>query len=167
MLMNLTFSPKETSSFDYDFFGGPGAWIFSRFDCITGSGFFDSSPRQRSPRNWRNHKSIYKSYIYIYMCVYVCMYACALYIINPRNPKVLKVLHVLQWPSFCEVPLQQLLGNSWDLSVASDGLCETRPSAWIAAGFAAFHLQASAWILGKSSMTVVDSIFRGYRSMHL
>ena len=90
----------------------------------------------------------YISHTYIYMCV--CVYACVLYNKNPRNPKVPKVLHVLQWPSFCEVPLQQLLGNSWDLSVASDRLCEPRPSAWIAAGFAAFHLQASAWILGKS-----------------
>ena len=94
---------------------------------------------------------------------YICMYACALYIINPRNPKVLKVLHVLQWPSFCEVPLQQLLGKLGPLSGLFDHLSETRPSAWIAAGFAAFHLQVSAWILGKSSMTVVDSIFRGYR----
>ena len=74
----------------------------------------------------------------------MCVYACALYIINPRNPKVLKVLHVLQWPSFCEVPLQQLLGKLGPLSGLFDHLSETRPSAWIAAGFAAFHLQVSA-----------------------
>jgi hypothetical protein len=105
---------------------------------------FSTPPHGKDLQETEETINPYISHTYIYMCVYVCMYACALYIINPRNPKVLKVLHVLQWPSFCEVPLQQLLGNSWDLSVASDGLCETRPSAWIAAGFAAFHLQASA-----------------------